>query len=32
LIEKIKQKSKNFFFEILQQLFFFEIPVSKMSY
>jgi len=31
LMEKIKQKSKNFLFEILQQLFFFEIPKLKMS-
>jgi len=32
LIEKIKQKSKNFFFEILQQLYFFEIQILKTSY
>ncbi len=32
LMEKIKLKSKNFFFAILQQLFFFEIPKLKLSY
>lgn len=32
LIEKIKQKSKSFFFEILRQLFLFEIPELKMCY
>jgi len=32
LMEKIKQKGKNFFFEILRQLFFIEIPNLKTSY
>jgi len=32
LMEKIKKKSKNFFFEILQQLFFFEIQILKTNY
>ena len=32
LMEKIKQKGKSFFFEIHQQLFFFEIQKLKTSY